>query len=191
MNPEDAQPGPGEITRQLLLWNSGDTKAWTILVDEVYPVLRQIARQVLRGESDGIQVTELVNESMCLLEQRNKIEWRDRQHFFRHVGLIMRRLLVDEARHRLSLKRGGESVRVEWVPSRMASGTKRQWDLLALDEVLGRLAEIDVTAVRIVELRFFAGFTIEETADWLDKSRSSVWRTWQFARAWLRDELSR
>lgn len=188
--------GPGmttsssqEITRLLLAWREGDELALEALVPIVYEELRRLARRYMRGQRLGhtLQTTALVNEAYMRLVDADRVRWQDRAHFFAVSARLMRRILVDSARARNNLKRGGNRVTLddaaELVPGRAT-------DLVALDDALTALAELSPRQSQIVELRYFGGFTETETAEVLGISERTVRREWRVARAWLFRELS-
>jgi RNA polymerase sigma factor (TIGR02999 family) len=180
----------GEVTRLLDAWSDGDGTALERLVPLVYEELRGMAHRQLSREGDGhtLDTTALVHEAYVKLVQIERIDWNDRVHFFAIASRAMRRVLIDYAVRRKALKRGGGAVAVQLDD--VAAVTERDLDvLLELDEALQRLQEIDERTARVVECRFFAGMTVEETAAALDVSPSSVKREWAVARAWLNREL--
>jgi RNA polymerase sigma factor (TIGR02999 family) len=156
----------------------------------VHGELRRIARGCLRQERPNhtLQATALVNEAFLRLVDVNQISWRDRAHFLAMAARLMRRILVDFARTRHAAKRGGDAVRVSLVEAR-GIAARPGHDLVALDEALSALAVRDARKARVVELRFFAGLSVEETALVLEVSRDTVLRDWRLARAWLTREL--
>jgi RNA polymerase sigma factor (TIGR02999 family) len=178
--------GMAEITRILEAVQQGDPKAAAELFPLVYQELRKVAGQKMAQEGPGhtLQPTELVHEAWLRLAGKQSHEWQNRAHFFGAAAEAMRRILVDRARRRNRLKRGGQFERVELeevdLPSPMPDD-----DLLALDEALGRLTEFDSRAAEVVKLCFFAGLTHEQAAGELGVSLSTIERTWAFARAWL------
>lgn len=180
----DAAGLPG-LTQLLLEWRGGDETALERLIPLVYADLRTIARRCLRDEQRGeaLQTTELVNEAYLRLVHSSRVQWRDRTHFFAMAARLMRRVLVDEVRKRRFQKRGGDLVRVT-LDDEGASSTP-DFDLLALDEAIERLAQFAPRKAHVVELRFFGGMTIEETAAALEVSIDVVKREWRTARLWL------
>jgi RNA polymerase sigma factor (TIGR02999 family) len=182
--------GMAEITRILEAVQQGDPKAAAELFPLVYQELRKVAGQKMAQEGPGhtLQPTELVHEAWLRLAGKQSHEWQNRAHFFGAAAEAMRRILVDRARRRNRLKRGGQFERVELeevdLPSPMPDD-----DLLALDEALGRLTEFDSRAAEVVKLCFFAGLTHEQAARELGVSLSTIERTWTFARAWLFQEI--
>jgi len=167
----------------------GDDQALDELLPAVYDQLRYIARNRLKREHDGItlQTTELVHEAYLKLVDHNTVQWEDRQHFFAVAARAMRQVLVDHARKRATNERRSRpDVPLDHV---VTPGREDVEDLIALDDALQQLAGQDERAVRVVECRFFGGYTIDETADILDVSTSTVERDWRAARAWLSREL--
>ena len=185
------RPVNGEFTAWLSAWRQGDLSARDRLVDAVYPELRAIAQRQLGGERAGhtLQATALVNEAYLRLSGMDRIEWRDRVHFVHMAARVMREVLVDHARRRSANKRdGGERVSLTGLD--LATGDDGGVDVAALDDALGALERIDPDKARIVELRFFGGLTIEETAEALQSSPATVKRHWQVARTWLFEALA-
>ncbi len=181
----------GEFTTWLAAWRQGDLSARDRLVDAVYPELRAIAQRQLGGERAGhtLQATALVNEAYMRLGGLERIEWRDRVHFVHMAARIMREVLVDHARRRAAHKRdGGERVSLTGLD--LADGDAGGIDVAALDGALAALERFDAEKARIVELRYFGGLTIEETAEALGSSPATVKRHWQVARSWLFEALS-
>jgi RNA polymerase sigma-70 factor, ECF subfamily len=181
----------GNITELLLQWRRGDESALEELMPLVYEELRRLARQCMRGERPGhtLQTTALVNEAYLRLVNSSRVQWQDRAHFFAIASQLMRRVLVDEARKRHNLKRGGEYLRVT-IDKVELSSQPRDFDLLALDHALDRLAEFAPRKSKVVELRFFGGLSIEETALVMGISTDIVKREWRTAKLWLLQELS-
>ena len=184
----------GQITLWLKEWRSGDAGALDRLMPLVYEGLRKVARRQLRGESPAhtLSSTALVHEVYLRLLQQRQLAATDREHFFAIAGQTMRRILVDHARARLRLKRGGDrpvavEPGVEDEPALLAP--REVEEVLALEAALGRLAKQSERAVRVIECRIFAGLTLEETAQALGLSSKSVQRTWSAATAWLRKEI--
>ena len=181
----------GNITQLLLQWRRGDPSALEELMPLVYEELRRLARHCMRGERSGhtLQTTALVNEAYLRLVNSSRVQWQDRAHFFAIASQLMRRVLVDEARKRRNRKRGGEYTRVT-VGEVEISSQPRDFDLLALDKALAGLAEFAPRKGKVVELRFFGGLSIEETALVLGISTDIVKREWRTAKLWLLQELS-
>jgi RNA polymerase sigma factor (TIGR02999 family) len=193
-----ASPGePAEITRLLKAWGRGDSAALDRLTPLVYEQLRRMARSYMRNERIGhtLQATALVNEAFLRLVDTRNLDWADRAHFFAVCARVMRRILVDAARSRGAIKRGGQAdrqehstaINLDQLPNR-ASEMSAQ--VCALDEALNMLAQIDPRRAHVIELRFFGGLTVEETAQVLKTSPQTVMRDWKLARAWLARELS-
>lgn len=181
----------GNITELLRQWRRGDQSALEQLMPLVYEELRRLARQCMRGERAGVtlQTTALVNEAYLRLVNSSRVQWQDRAHFFAIASQLMRRVLVDEARKRRNLKRGGEYTRVQ-VDEVELNSPPRDFDLFALDRALDGLSEFAPRKGKVVELRFFGGLSIEETALVLGISEDIVKREWRTAKLWLLQELS-
>jgi len=180
------------ITQLLVAWSDGDPHALEELAPIVEAELRRLAKHYLRQERAGhaLQTTELINEAFIRLIEWKNVKWQNRAHFMGMSAQMMRRILVDHARRQLSSKRGGEEairVSIEDVQSEVSS---RGVDLLEIDQALTRLAALDQRKSRIVELRFFGGLNVEETAEVLEISSRTVKREWNLAQAWLYAELS-
>lgn len=180
-----------ELTLLLHEWSEGGTGVEDRLVDVVYPLLRRLAARQLakEGPKRVLATTELAHEAyLDLFRGKASIDWQDRRHFYSLAAQVIRRVVVDFARERQSLKRGGEAI---WVAPEGVEPfiAPRDEDLLALDEALVELAEIDPEAARITELRFFGGMNAEEIAETCEISTATVGRRWRFARAWLRQRL--
>jgi RNA polymerase sigma-70 factor (ECF subfamily) len=183
------QPGTSEVTGLLLAWGTGDEAALERLVPIVHSELRRIARRCMAGERRGhsLQATALVNEAYLRLIDVQHVNWQNRAHFLAMSARLMRRILVDYARSKGYQKRGGGAVKVtfdEGLP--VASGRQ---DLVAVDDALEALAKVDERKGRVVELRFFGGLNVEETATVLKVSPETVMRDWKLAKAWLMREL--
>jgi RNA polymerase sigma factor (TIGR02999 family) len=178
------------ITDLLLAWGHGDRAALDDLVPLVHHELRRLARLQMRGERDNhtLQTTALVNEAFLRLVDLRRIQWQDRAHFLALSARLMRRILVDHARSRRYQKRGGgvDTVALDGItlPSR-----ERGADLVALDDALESLASVDRRKSQVVELRFFGGLTVEETAEALKVSPETVLRDWRLAKVWLLREI--
>jgi len=179
-----------EVSRLLAAWSAHDPQARDALIPIVHEELRRLAHRYMRGERAGhtLQTTALVNEAYMRLVDVERIEWRGRGHFFAMAAMLMRRILVDHARDRDRDKRGGNVILTSIGDKPIAAPPGL--DVLALDEALDRLSAMDPQQARIVELRFFAGMTIEETADALEISPATVKRDWTWAKAWLHQQLS-
>ena len=184
-------PSSQEITQLLLAWSDGDREALEKLTPLVYSELHRLAKQYMRRERAGhtLQTTGLINEAFLRLVDCNKVRWQNRAHFFAVAARLMRRILVDFARNRNYLKRGGGAIRVSMAEAE-GMDAERSVDFEALDGALIALSAIDARKSQIVELRFFGGLTMEETAEVLGVSIRTVKREWSFAQAWLYDRLS-
>ena len=180
------------ITQLLERWSQGDEEALDQLMPLVYDELHRLAGAYLRSErrEHTLQPTALVNEAYLKLVRQRNIQWQNRAQFFGVAAQLMRRILVDHARANCADKRGGDRVNVS-LKNIGAFGTQPTTDVLALHDVLNRLAEIDPDQSRIVELRFFGGLTIEEAAEVMQVSHSTVEREWKIAKAWLKRELTK
>jgi RNA polymerase sigma factor (TIGR02999 family) len=180
-----------DVTRLLQDWGSGDQQALEKLVPLIYDELRQMAHKCLYRERPGhtLQTTALVHEAYLKLIDQRDARWQNRAHFFAIAAQAMRRILVDSARRHTAMKRGGAA---ENLPLDEAANVSLEPDpiLLPLDEALSKLAEIDPQQGSIVELRFFGGLTIEETAEVMNLSQDMIKRDWAMARAWLRQALT-
>jgi RNA polymerase sigma factor (TIGR02999 family) len=183
--------GSAEITRHLKAWGGGDPAALERLMPAVYQELRRRARGYMRKQPSGItlQTTALVNEAYLHLVDAAGVNWQDRAHFFAVCARMMRGILVDSARARGSAKRGGGTPRVNLddVPD-LSSG--RDHEILAVDDALKLLSQMDPRKARVIELRFFGGLSVEETAEVLKLSPQTVMRDWRLAKAWLTREMS-
>ena len=180
-----------DITDLLKAWSGGDGAALDKLAERVYPELRLMPRRYLQneGSDNTLQATAVVHEVYLRLVEVNKIEWRQRAQFFAMAAQMMRRILVDHTRERCAEKRGGGQFHLSLSHADLFARAP-EIGLLTLDEALHTLAAIKPQHCRIVELRYFGGLTIAETAEVLGVSHATVERDWQFARAWLRRELS-
>jgi RNA polymerase sigma factor (TIGR02999 family) len=189
-------PDPVDITGLLKAWGRGDQRALDQLTPLVYAQLRVQARRYMRNERSAmtLQSTALVHETYLRLVNTHDVDWHDRAHFFALSAQIMRRILLDAARARAAVKRGGGAVRAEHssavdldqIPTDDSSGAK---SLCALDDALESLTQIDPRRAKVIELRFFGGLSVEETAEVLQVSPQTVMRDWRLARAWLAREL--
>ena len=182
---------PHDVTQLLINWSNGNREAIDKLLPLVYKELRQVADRYLRRERSDhtLQATALVHEAyLKLIDQRN-VRWQNRAHFFGVAAQAMRRILVDHARSHQTAKRGSGSLKVS-LDEGIDLSDERAADLIALDDALTRLAEIDPQKSRIVELRFFGGLSIEETAEVLGIGTATVIRQWRMAKAWLYGEVS-
>jgi RNA polymerase sigma factor (TIGR02999 family) len=183
---------PPNVTELLRNWSDGDKQAEETLFQVVYNELHRQAARYLRNEQPGlsIQTTDLIHEAYLRLINQQHVDWQNRLHFFAIAAKVMRRILVDHVRGRQAAKRGGSYIRLP-LEDAMAVVPGQDLDFVALDEALNRLAQIDPQQSQIVELRFFSGLSVEETAKLLDVSERTVKRDWNVAKAWLRRELSR
>jgi RNA polymerase sigma factor (TIGR02999 family) len=175
-----------EVTQMLLDWSNGDKAAFDKIVPVVYNELRRLAGHYMRQERPGqtIQATALVHEAYVRLVDYKNMRWQDRAHFYAVAAQVMRRILVDRARARDAAKRGDAARRVSLAEADAASN-EQSADILDLDEALKELEEIDPRKSQIIELRFFGGLNIEETAEVMSISPTTVQREWRSARAWL------
>jgi RNA polymerase sigma factor (TIGR02999 family) len=182
--------GRESITELLLKWSDGENSALEQLMPLVYDELRRLAVRYLRHEraNHTLQPTALVNEAYMRLVDQHRVEWQNRAQFFGFAAKLMRNILVDHARTRQTVKRGGNQFRVSFDSSKQA-GIKPQIEFIAVHEALERLAIFDPQKARIVELRFFGGLSIEETAEVLNVGHATVERDWKLAKAWLKREL--
>ena len=180
-----------EVTQLLLAWGRGDEAALAALTPLVYEELRRLARRYMAGERVGhtLQPTALVNEAFLRMVDVRRVQWQNRAHFIAMSARLMRRILVDFARSRESQKRGGGAVTVSLGEAVIVSGAPSP-DLIAVDEALETLSVVDDRKAKIIELRFFGGLTVEETAEALKISPGTVMRDWKFAKAWLAHELA-
>jgi RNA polymerase sigma factor (TIGR02999 family) len=180
-----------EVTGLLIAWGKGEPQAAERLLPAIYDELHRQAARAMRRENVGhtLQATALVHEAYMRLVDQDRVEWRNRAHFFGIAAQLMRRILVDHARGRLADKRGGGAHHVTLSDVNAAADRGDDLDVLALHEALERLAALDAQQARVVELRYFGGMNIEETAEALDISPATVKREWAMARAWLRREL--
>ena len=193
MTPADSQ----EISILLKAWGNGDQTALDRLTPLVYSELHRMARRHMRKEGENtLQTTALVHEAYLRLVDAKDVACKDRTHFFALSAQMMRRILVDAARARVSAKRGGdappldhsEAVNLDEIAG---NASQKSAEVLALDQALDDLARVDARKARVIELRFFGGLSVEETAEVLDISPQSVMRDWKLARAWLVRELGR
>lgn len=183
---------PKQLTQLLAAWTSGEPDALDRLMPAVYAELKRIARARLRGESPGhsLQSVDLVNEAYLRLVDQRNVRWQNRAHFFGIAAELMRRILVDRARKRHAAKRGG-GAQVMVFDDAVDSPTGPEIDLLALDSALRQLEKVDSRKSRIVELRFFGGLTVKETAEVMGLSPSAVSREWTLAKSRLYQHLKR
>ena len=184
-------PATQNVTQLLISWGSGDKAALDKLLPVVYDELRKQAARYLRRERAGhtLQTTALIHEAYLRLVDQKNVQWQNRAQFFGLAAQLMRRILVDHARTKKRAKRGGSDIRVSLTGAKVLAKSD-DLDVVALDEALDRLAQIDEQQSRIVELRFFSGLTVEETAEVLSISPATVKRDWSMAKAWLHRELS-
>ena len=184
-------PEPPRLTQLLVAWSDGDQKALDELFPLVYDELRQVARRHMRRERRGhtLRTTALVNDAYLRLVDQRQVRWQNRAHFFAIAAQMMRRILVDHARAKHYEKRGGGAAHVPLEEAAVIAEGKAA-EILALDESLRALAEIDPRRARVVELRYFGGLSNEEIAEVLKVSPNTVTRDWNMARAWLYQELS-
>jgi len=185
----EQEPSP-EITQLLSNWSAGHTEGAADLMPVVYQELRRLARQHLQRERSDhtLQPTALVHEAYLRLVNQKGAHWQNRAQFFAVAGQLMRRILVDHARARLAEKRGGKAERIE-LDEALLPPEERAANLLALDDALTELATIDARKSQVVELRFFGGLTVEETAEAMGLNSATVRRDWTFAKAWLHRAL--
>jgi RNA polymerase sigma factor (TIGR02999 family) len=183
---------PPDVTDLLIAWGKGDQQAFDRLMPEVHDELHRIAQRYMAGERPGheLQATALINEAYIRLVDWKNIQWADRAHFFGMAANMMRRVLVDHARRRDRVKRGGDAIQVSLSEAGQVA-TPEHADVLAVDDALQRLEKLDPRKSRIVEMRFFGGLTLEEAAEALDVSLATARRDWSLARAWLSRELKR
>lgn len=184
---------PPDISRLLRKWSDGDRAALEELLPLVYDELHQQAERYLRRERVGhtLQTTALIHEAYLRLIDQRDVRWQSRTHFFAIAAQMMRRVLIDYARAKHREKRGGDDVRLSLDKAYLVAANEDSVDLIALDQALRRLAELDEQQARVVELRYFGGLSLEETAEVLHISRATTARDWEVAKAWLRRELTR
>jgi RNA polymerase sigma factor (TIGR02999 family) len=185
------EPAPQEITKLLKDWSAGDSTALDKVLPLVYDELHRLAHQHMRRERAGhqLQTSALINEAYLRLVDEPNLTIKNRAHFFGIAARLMRQILVDEARKRNSAKRGGDVIQVSFTEATIVA-QEQAANVVALDDALKILQGIDGRQSQIVELRFFGGLSIEETAEVLKVSPGTVMRDWTFARAWLRSEMS-
>jgi RNA polymerase sigma factor (TIGR02999 family) len=185
-------PSPQQVTQLLRAWGHGEDAALEKLLPVVHHELHRIARRHMFGERNNhtLQATALVNEAYLKLLGSRKVNWQNRAHFFALSAQLMRRILVDSARARGYQKRGGGVPKVT-LDEEFLGPREKEYDLLALDDALQALAEFDLRKSRVVELRFFGGLGVEETAEVLKVSPDTVHRDWRLAKAWLKREMSK
>jgi len=187
--PRPDEAAQGDITTLLKAWSDGDQTALEKLTPIVYKELHRLAGRYMKGERPGhsLQTTALVNEAYMRLVDYKRMEWQNRAHFFAVSAQLVRRILVEHARRR-NLKRGG-GIRHVSLDEVAVTGSGRSADLVALDDALNTLARLDPRKERVVEMRFFGGLSVEETAEVLKVSPVTVMRDWSTAKAWLYREL--
>lgn len=183
-------PAPNDVTQLLLDWSKGDKAAFDKLLPLIYDELRRVAASYLKRERAGhtLQPTALVNEAYLQLAGESRVDWESRAHFFGAAAGLMRRILVDHARSRNALKRGGGEFKTELTEA-LVTSKPPQLDLLALDSALSKLAALNPQQCRVVELRYIIGFSIEETAEILSLSVATVKRYWVTAQAFLLKQM--
>ena len=186
----EPSPSPKEVTQLLIDWSNGDRAALDRLMPLVYEELRRLANRYMRRERAGhtLQTTALINEAYLRLIDQQNVPWQNRAHFFAISAQLMRRTLVDHARSHASAKRGGSALRVS-LNEVAVSSREVAAEVVALDEALERLAVIDLRKSQVVELRYFGGLSIEETAEVLGVTPMTVTRDWKTAKAWLHHEV--
>jgi RNA polymerase sigma factor (TIGR02999 family) len=183
---------PQQVTERLIAWSNGDQAALEDVMQAVYHELKRMADRYLRFESPGntLQPTALVHEAYLRLIDQTQVNWQNRSHFFGVAARMMRRILVDHARTRRRDKRGGAATKLS-LDVAMNLGSGREADLVSLDDALKALADLDSRKSQVVELRFFGGLSVEETAEALNVSPQTVLRDWRLAKAWLYREIKR
>lgn len=187
-NLENSRP----ITLLLAEWKQGDKDAFDKLIAYVYDDLKQRASVYMKFQrpEHSLQTTGLVHEAFIKLVDKNEIDWQDRQHFLAIASKVMRRILIDYARHRNRVKRGGKNENITFEETKYILAEKNsQVNLINLDEALNKLASFDERQAKIVELKYFGGLTMDEIAGILDISESTVKRDWNIAKAWLKQQL--
>jgi RNA polymerase sigma factor (TIGR02999 family) len=186
------EPRSQEVTELLVAWSGGDSDALQDLVPIVYDELRRLARQYMHVEPDNqtLQTTALIHEAYLKLIDQKRVKWQNRAHFFGVAAQMMRRILVDAARKRRAEKRGGTFQKVSLDEAPILSYSPAR-EVVAVDDALTALAALDPQKSRIVELRFFAGLSVDETAEVLKISAATVMREWKRAQAWLYAEIGR
>ena len=187
---QTGEPAGGDVSQLLRAWSGGDQGALDRLTPIVYKELHRLARHYMKGERPGhmLQTTALVNEAYMRLVDYKRMQWQNRAHFFAVSAQLMRRILVEHAR-RQNLKRGGGVQHVSLEDAAVVGGD-RPADLVALDAAMDALARLDPRKVQVVEMRFFGGLSVEETAEVLKVSPVTVMRDWSTAKAWLYRELA-
>ena len=196
MNEPSGRPtersSPSNVTDLLVAWSGGDEQALEKLMPLVHGELRRLARRQMAGERQGhtLQTTALINEAYLRLIDLTRIRWQDRAHFLAISARLMRRILVDHARTRQYAKRGGGAAKVSLDEALVVTSDPRP-DLVALDDALQALAAVDSRKSQVVEMRFFGGLSVEETAEALGVSPQTVMRDWRLAKVWLLRELGK
>jgi RNA polymerase sigma factor (TIGR02999 family) len=190
---EDAAQNSPHITQMLKQWSEGNQQVLDQILPLVYEELRRQASRYLRRERKGhtLQTTALINEAYLKLIDQKNVNWQNRSHFFAIAAQAMRRILVDYARERHREKRGGAAENLPIEEAAFVISSEKSVDLVALDEALTRLARFDERQARVVELRYFSGLSIDETAEVLSISNVTVRRDWNLAKAWLHREISK
>jgi len=185
-------PASNEVTQLLVAWGNGDQAARDQLMPLVYAELHRLAHRHIKRERPGhtLQTSALVNEAFVRLVDQRDVHWQSRAHFFGIAAQMMRRILVDYARKRQFAKRGGNQLQVS-LNEELVAANQRSAEVVLLDDALTQLAEIDERKSKVVELKFFGGLSIEETAEALGVSPGTVMRDWTLAKAWLRRAMSR
>ncbi len=185
-----ANTSSADTTQLLRAWADGDSQALEQLTPRVYRELRRVAAHLLQNERPGfsLQSSDLVHEVYLRLVNAEAVDWQHRAHFFAVAATLMRRILLDRARRRAAAKRGGKAYPLDFAKTLDVAQTRAR-EVLALDDALNALAEVDPRKARIVELRFFGGLSVKETAEVVKVSSDTVMRDWKVARAWLLTEL--
>lgn len=188
---EMRESSPEDVTKLLVAWSQGEQSALDKLIPLVYDELHRLAKRQMGHERAGhpLQTTALVNEAYLRLIEASQVGWQNRAHFFAVSAQLMRRILVDFARSRKRVKRGGD-VRQVSLDEAIEVSEERESDLVALDDALSALAAIDPRKSKVVELRFFGGLSVEETAEVLNISTETIMRDWKFAKSWLLREMT-
>jgi len=183
---------PNDVTQLLVAWGNGDQAARDQLMPLVYAELHRLAHRHIKKERPGhtLQTSALVNEAFVRLVDQRDVQWQSRAHFFGIAAQMMRRILVDYARKRRFAKRGGNQLQVS-LNEELVAANQRSAEVVLLDDALTQLAEIDERKSKVVELKFFGGLSIEETAEALGVSPGTVMRDWTLAKAWLRRAMNK
>jgi RNA polymerase sigma factor (TIGR02999 family) len=191
MREPEMKSSPQDVTRMLLDWSNGNEAVLSELMPIVYDELRRLAGRYLRQHPDDtLQATALVHEAYLQLIDQRQVRWQNRAHFLGVAATLMRRILVEHTRRHRAAKRGGAESKLS-LDEALGLSEKRDVDLIALDEALTSLAAMDPQKSRMVELRFFGGLTVEETAAVLGVAPVTVHRAWRITKAWLRQELDK